>query len=158
MCSKSSLKSVVFTLTILGLVIVYAYFKQDFIAILNGVIGLFFMAIFVHTVVKDVLYAQTPKVRVEAIIQRTDDAQKDILNTTVYVYQYQGFESVYTCSDLEIKNHLNQPRVTLEIEKEHPSSIRIYNPKFLMKKYIFMSIWFLLTIWLLFGSIQHILA
>ncbi|MCV2232588.1 hypothetical protein [Paracholeplasma manati] len=158
MSSKSSLKSVVFTLTILGLVIVYAYFKQDFIAILNGVMGLFFMAIFVHTVVKDVLYYRIPKVRVDAIIQKTDDTPIDLLNTTVYTYQYQGFESVYTCSDLEIKNHLNQPRVSLEIEKEHPSSIRIYNPKFLIKKYIFMSIWFLLTIWLLFGSIQHILA
>lgn len=62
MDNKSSLKSVVFTLTILGLVIVYAYFKQDFIAILNGVIGLFFVAIFVHTVVKDVLYDRTPNI------------------------------------------------------------------------------------------------
>lgn len=156
MDNKSSLKSVVFTLTILGLVIVYAYFKQDFIAILNGVIGLFFVAIFVHTVVKDVLYDRTPKITVEAVIQRTDTIQNDVLNTTIYAYHYQGVTSVYTCSEMEVKNHLNHPRVTLQIETEHPSNIRIYNQKFWIKKYSFMALWFLLTIWLLISSIIHL--
>lgn len=158
MDNKTTTKSLLFTLGLLIYIILFAFFKNNIVSIINLMVSAYILVLVLITVYKDIRFDRIPKDTVNASSQGEEIDESTGVSKTIYGYLYQGNESRYTCSDDEVKMGMNLPQVTLEVSKDDPSSIRISRDKIRRKKYFAIGGLGILALFLLVQSIIRIIS
>lgn len=158
MGSKTTLSSLLFVLGLLVYFILFAFYNNYIFIITNMVISTYMFVIIMIAFYKDIQFDCIPKDTVVASSQGVEEDESSGISKTTYSYIYQGIESIYTCSDQEVKLRLNLQQVTLEISKIDPSNIRISRDRIRRKKYWIMGGLCVLSLWLLIQSVIRIMS
>jgi hypothetical protein len=158
MRSKTTMTSLLYTLSLLALVILFVFFKNDAIHIARTIFAAFLWGIILLVLAKDLYFTYQPKDQVSATILYDETDEKQSLKTTTYTYEYRGKTCTYACSESEMKQRLNQPQVTLDILKKNPTHVRIHPTECQWKQYLILMGIFLVLSFILYMGIERILA